>query len=385
MVFGAIDSSNADGVGEMAFNRRRMTFMRASAWLRGALRPRAPRRLFFIVNNRNHVRIFAPVIHRLTELAHPCIIADIERESGDRGARRELAAAGLSSVGIDVLQAQISRNDALVVANDWYPTVVVETMQLCAQRGVLRIGVVEGARFAHPDRYRHVDQVLGWGPSSRDTFKIPVDVVGSPIIEAAWRRPPSAAPFDFAVIAFKHPGAGEATQREWLEQTTSACRTAGLPFEITCHPSYRLPPPFVPSQREFRDLMPGAAVLITQPSTLVHEAMAAGKPVVLFPAANEPLMEFVDPKGAFEIARGPADLPALLRAALAGQGRLPGALPAVPQLPCQHRSASRRGRADCSGADKGHRRPGESCSRSLLTISATSSPKETRCFQPSSR
>lgn len=291
--------------------------MRAGAWLRGVLRSHAQPRFFFIVNNRNHVRIFAPVVHRLTELAHPCIIADIERESGDRGARRELASEGLSSVGIDVLRAQITRRDVLVVANDWYPTVVVETMQMCGQRGVLRIGVIEGARFTHPDRYRHVDQVLGWGESSRAAFQVPVHVVGAPIIEASWRRPPAAAPFDFAVIAFKYPGYGHAIQKAWLEHTTGACRTVGLPFEISCHPSYRLPPSFAASAREFRDLMLEAAVLITQPSTLVHEAMAAGKPVVLFPATDELLMEFADPKGAFEIARDAADLPALLRTALA--------------------------------------------------------------------
>jgi hypothetical protein len=51
----------------------------------------------------------------------------------------------------------------------------------------------------------------------------------------------------------------------------------------------------------------------------VHEAMATGKPVVVFPAAHEQLMEFADPKGAFEIAREAAELPALLRAALAGK------------------------------------------------------------------
>jgi hypothetical protein len=296
-----------------------VTLMRAGAWLRRALRRRGPCRFVFIVNNRNHVRIFAPVVHRLTELSHPCIITDIERESGDRGARRELASAGLSSVGIDVLRAQITRHDLLVVANDWYPTVVVETMQLCGQRCVPRIGVVEGCRFGHPDRYRYVDQVLGWGASSRDAFKVPVHIVGSPIIEAAWRRPASTATSDFAVIAFKSPGPAAAAQQEWLEHATSACRAAGIAFEISCHPSYRLPAAFAPSQREFRDLMPEAAVLISQPSTVVHEAMAAGKPVVLFPVAGEPLLEFADPRGAFDIAHDPADLPALLRAALTGK------------------------------------------------------------------
>lgn len=292
---------------------------RAGAWLRDALRFGRRRRFFFIVNNRNHVRIFAPVVQRLAALAHPCIIADIERESGDRGARRELASAGLASVGIDVVQAQITLRDTLVVANDWYPAVVVETMELCGQRGVPRIGVIEGARFAHPDRYRRVDRVLGWGPSSKTAFNVPVDVVGSPIIEAAFRRPVATTAADFAVVAFKSPGPDVAEQQAWLDQATGACRTLGLPFEISCHPSYRLPPPFVASQREFRDLVPQAAVLITQPSTLVHEAMATGKPVVLFPAGGEPLIEFGDPKGAFEIAHDPAKLPALLRAALAGK------------------------------------------------------------------
>jgi hypothetical protein len=292
-----------------------VSLRRAGAWLR-AWRPFAQRRFFFIVNNRNHVRIFAPVVHRLAVLEQTCIVADIERESGDRGARRELASAGLSSVGIDDLRAQITHRDVLVVANDWYPTVVVETMQLCGQRGVLRIGVVEGCRFAHPERYRRVDHVLGWGASSREVFKVPVDVVGSPIIEAAWRPSASAARSDFAVIAFKNPGVTAAVQQEWIEHAAGACRAVGIPFEISCHPSYRLPAGYTAAQREFRDLMPEAAVLITQPSTLVYEAMAAGKPVVLFPVSDEPLLEFADPKGAFEIARGAADLPALLRAAL---------------------------------------------------------------------
>jgi hypothetical protein len=51
----------------------------------------------------------------------------------------------------------------------------------------------------------------------------------------------------------------------------------------------------------------------------VYEAMAAGKPIVLFPVADEPLIEFSDTRGAFEIARESAELPSLLRAALADQ------------------------------------------------------------------
>ena len=74
------------------------------AWLRTLLRLPRQGRFFFIVNNRNHVRIFAPIVRRLIELSLPCIIADIERESGDRGARRELASMGLSSVSLDELR-----------------------------------------------------------------------------------------------------------------------------------------------------------------------------------------------------------------------------------------------------------------------------------------
>ena len=297
-----------------------VTLMRAGAWLRRALRSFSHGDFYFIVNNRNHVRIFAPVVHRLIALSQPCIIADIERESGDRGARRELAAAGLSSVGIDILRQQITRRDLLVVANDWYPDVVVETMQLCGRRGVLRIGVDRGLPLAQPDRYRHRRSRARMGrveprrvrsPGSRRRL---ADHRGGVAAAAAIVATP-----DFAVIAFKDPGPTAAAQQAWLEQTTGACRALGIPFEISCHPSYRLPQAFAASQREFRDLMPEAAVLIAQPSTLVYEAMAAGKPVVLFPAADEPLLEFADPNGAFDMAREPAELPALLRAALAGR------------------------------------------------------------------
>ena len=288
------------------------------AWLRGLRRP-GKGRFFFIVNNRNHVRILTPIVRRLAELSLPCIIADIERESGDRGARRELAAMGLSSVSLDELKDEIGRSDALIVANDFYPDAVIETMELAGRRGTLRIGIVEGCRFVRPERYRRVDHLLAWSAACHDAFEIPVHAVGSPIIEEAWRRPASFATPEYAVINYKIPGHTAEERQAWIEQATAACQAVGLPFQISSHPSVPPPAGYALAREEFRDLMPNASVLISQPSTVVFEAMAAGKPVVLFPAGDEGLVEFAEPMGAYDIARGSEDLVAMLRTALAGK------------------------------------------------------------------
>jgi hypothetical protein len=263
------------------------------------------------------VRILGPTIQRLIAHSLPCSIADIERESGDRGARRELAAIGLSSISINELQDRIGFYDVLVVANDFHPDVVVSTMELCRQRKTLRVGVIEGSNFSDPDRYRRVDHVLGWGLSCREAVDAPVHIVGSPIIEAAWRRPSAFALPPFVLINFKHDGEAD-ERRAWIEQAIAACKTVGIPFRISSHPRTPVPPGF-PIAQDLNGLMPGASAVLSPPSTVVFEAMAAGKPVVLFPPANGSLQEFADTKGAFEIARDPAELPAMLRSALEGK------------------------------------------------------------------
>ena len=107
---------------------------------------------------------------------------------------------GLSSVSLDELKDEIGRSDALIVANDFYPDAVIETMELAGRRGALRTGIVEGCRFVREERYRNVDHLLAWSAACRDAFAIPVHVVGSPIIEEAWRSPASFTVPAFAVI-----------------------------------------------------------------------------------------------------------------------------------------------------------------------------------------
>jgi hypothetical protein len=248
---------------------RRFEHERLAGWLRAALRLPQNGRFFFIVNNRNHVRIFAPIVRRLVELSRPCILADIEKESGDRGARRALALAGLSSVNLDALRRQISRRDVLVVANDFYPDEVIATMELCRQRGTLCIGVVEGCRFAQPGRYRRVDHLLAWSAACREAFTIPVHVVGSPIVEEARRRSASFSTSEFAVINFKRPGRTVGEQQAWLEHAIAACDAIDIPFRISVHPSFPAPPGISIATQDLEDLMPNATVFISPPSCLI--------------------------------------------------------------------------------------------------------------------
>jgi CDP-glycerol glycerophosphotransferase (TagB/SpsB family) len=69
-------------------------------------------------------------------------------------------------------------------------------------------------------------------------------------------------------------------------------------------------------QRSMADLLCGASAVVTRPSTVVFEAMAARKPVVIFPIFGEPLGEFAEPMHAFQLIHSPAKLAQALKRAL---------------------------------------------------------------------
>jgi hypothetical protein len=296
---------------------------RAGATIRGIPRTGRSRKLtqgslFFIVNNRNHVRILAPIAIRLRELSLTCDFADIERQSGDRGARKELARFGLVSTDLEQLMPAIGPGDIMVVANDWYPDEVTAAMRHCEGQEILRIGIMEGCHFALPDRYQRVNHVLAWGPSSLSVFADRARVVGSPIIEAAWRRSGSFAAPGFAIVNYKFGGNAPPERREnWLLGAIRACQAVGLSVQVSRHPSNSDPLNVPLADREFRDLLVDASVVVSRPSTVLLESMAAGKPVVLYPDIDDGLLEFGEPRGAFDIARSSMELTAALQTALA--------------------------------------------------------------------
>lgn len=318
----------------------------------------APFLLF--VHNRNHVRLLAPAAQQLRAQGRVVTFVDLEAWHSREGAVSELRRLGLSSVSIEDIATSPPSRGIFVLGNDWAPVALAGFLDRRDRNSIRLVGVIDGCRFALPDRYTKVDYVLGWGPSSRTCFKQTVIVTGSPIIEAARAR--QVCYSDPPLVAINYKFAYDYTERGaryWSASVMRACEKAGLPFIFSAHPSNRVAGPaamnysdrainwgasvmlacerigvpakswtdtalraykraglpFVSGARlsdreaapipieNIDTLLDRASVLVTRPSTVAYEAMARGTPVVLFPMPDEPLAEFEQAMGAFKVAR----------------------------------------------------------------------------------
>lgn len=284
------------------------------------LRADRPPKFVFVVLNRNHVRILAPVAAQLAQRAVACEFVDVEAETWNNRATSEIARYGWVSTPLSRLARPLRQSDVLVLAVDWWPNELLALIEECRRNSTRMIGVVEGCRFALLYRYRKVDKVLAWGPSALAAFDRPVEIVGAPMIESCLRATSTFEYPPYAVINYKFTFDAQKGRERWIREAIAACEAAALRFRISRHPNDRddtLDLPLEP--RGIEELMLGASALISRPSTTIYQALAAGVPVVHFPAENEELVEFADPFGAFESAGVADELPDLLRRAIAGR------------------------------------------------------------------
>lgn len=273
---------------------------------------------FFLVHNRNHVRIFSTAARLLTAQRVNLQFVDIDAPYTAASARDEMARSGLAWLSLRDVAGILKQGDVMVVGCDWGPPWLVECLAAGRRTGATVVGVVDGCRFGEPIRYRGVDRLMGWGPSSTRLFDVPVSVVGSPIIERAWRQQPRFDEPPYALINYKFPFYLPVGREEWIGAAINACDSVGIAYRVSRHPSDTTDELGLPiEQIGFRELLFGASVLISRPSTTIFEAIAAGVPVVHFPTQDEPLVEFAEPMGAFDTALVPEDLPPLIRRALA--------------------------------------------------------------------
>jgi hypothetical protein len=234
------------------------------------------------------------------------------------GARALLEARGLPAFPISQLGERVSPGATLVVGNDWGPPGLKEPLERARLIADVKVvAIVEGSRFGRRNQYRRADEVLAWGPSARRLIGRDVVVVGSPVIEAAaWDESRFEQP-PFVAVNYKFPYAydGIEFKDSWLAQARAGCERAGIAYALSRHPADTDPPHGVEFS-DMDDLLRRASVVLSRSSTVVYEALARGKPVVLFPHPEENLAEFAAPLGAYEIARSADELPAALRRAL---------------------------------------------------------------------
>lgn len=279
------------------------------------------RQFFFLVHNRNHVRLFAPVAHAVHQAGQNVQFVHLQELQKRPTAPATLREMRLGAIPVSELLKNLSTAATVVVGNDWSPAPLPAILLRAKVLGARLVGIVEGCRFGLPPRYQLVDQVLAWGPSSSEQLKRQVDVVGSPAIEWAasdrswFADPPFAAVNDKFAYRFE----GVATDTHWLSDVLTACRDAGITAAVSTHPG-NPEASSVSDSPDIDDLLRSSSVLISRSSTVIYEALARGKPVVLYPTPGEKLCEFAEPMRAFEIAGSAPELETMIRRAL---GRIP--------------------------------------------------------------
>lgn len=280
----------------------------------------AGRQILVQAANTNHARIARPAV-------------DILRSWGvrirwmvDTGSQRwekvcaEFEAlgdepVGLYRIGDCVHYAQPGDALLVFVMGTGGPRKYLETLEA---RGVCLMQPVEGGRFAAKIKHDPRVTLLGWGPSALD-LGVPATVVGSPVIEDAAQRG-RATPEPFALVNLKFGSIDEGAARVWLKRVLKGCAQAGVEAVVSGHPRDLPADLKVPlSPEPVADLARRAMALISRPSTVVYEALAAGTPAILVKVKGDLFREFADPLGAYPILRRPPEIAEALAAIREGR------------------------------------------------------------------
>jgi len=278
----------------------------------------------FIFHNKNHVRLAAEAIVWLQARGHEIHLFDLELLNIYQGAKEEAIKYSLPPVdAITTMGQYIKKGDLIVVCNDWDKTEYLNILAWLRRFGTLLVGMVEGCLWNQANRYRRCDYVLSFSPSTKTDFKNrrflkKTFVVGSPVIESSLQQPKDhTARKNFVLVNYTIPSDDfpRKVDETWLNRVIEACKKLSLPFIVSKHPTKAMPQGVEISTQDFSTLVRQASVLITPSSTVVFEALAHGIPVVLYKSSDQPLQEFSQPKGAYEIIDHYLDLPpAILRA-----------------------------------------------------------------------
>lgn len=277
---------------------------------------RTPVRGCFALPSDTHVKQMAGLM-RAVQGAKKVI-----RTRNDLSARKALLREGwrdfepawrASLSGVDVVLAGIdwSLEEQLLIArarSRGVPTA-------CLQESIVAFGDARG-------RMEWADVAFVQGPATLAHLRRDVSfLVGNPRYEGIQRLPLPDRPRVLVNCNFTF-GVFEEAGRPWLRSAVSAIEALALPYAISVHPRCHL------DLSDFQHLCPSgpyavheqlaaATVLVTRFSSLAHEALLMGRPVVYFNPHGESFPELSnDVSGAIVSARTRAELQAAIEEAI---------------------------------------------------------------------
>ncbi len=306
-----------------------------------------PSAIYFVTHNRNMVRIFIDAYRRLQADGIPVCFAVPAMKRHRAQAKPVLDELGLEWLSLMELKEQLRAKDIVVVGTKQAPPHFPDAIKSIQEMGVRVVGVVDGCRFAIPNRYEGVDRILVWGQSGKEAYKERARVVGSPVLEAT-RKVTGRQSTQTAVINFKfmdkHRINGQANA--WLNSVLDVCRACNLTPIVSKHPSApKVADGVEVSSDPIEALLEQHNILISRFSTTVYQALISGAQPFIYSLKNDRMVEFQEPHGAFTLSYDAEALQASLQNWQQGNTRFsPDAflnrhLSKLEDIPATHRIA----------------------------------------------
>ena len=214
---------------------------------------------------------------------------------------------------------------ALLTFNDW-GEYFGEYVQFVAGRPTVSFAKVEGVQdwLDHDtgrvrNAYLAADVVLCQGDNdvrALEGRRARLEVIGSDRLEAIWNGPIPAdvPPRVVGNVNFTY-GVQSEHRDMWVGTLRDACRSAGVPLDLSLHPSESAKYPGLAAREPIRHLMVTDSILVSRFSTVLFEGMARGCSVIYYNPHGEQVPTFHHPDGAFDIAEDPATLARHIEAA----------------------------------------------------------------------
>ena len=250
-----------------------------------------PRPVLFVCASDTLVRLLLPVADALAQDGHAFMLAKLQFT--DEAAEFELAQhkpRALYAGSVRHQQAWLAKYRCIAMGNDWGRE--ARAMVLLARRlGIPTICVQESViNFTDAmRRMRYAEHVLVQGAVSarmladRDRIR----VTGNPRYERLTLQPPVTGGHALLNCNFTY-GVEEDKRHAWLRSSVDACEAAGLDVTILQHPrdiadlsSYGKPVIRTSASTIHARLVEGS-VVVTRFSSLIHEAIALGRPAIYF-------------------------------------------------------------------------------------------------------
>ncbi len=247
--------------------------------------------VLFCPSNDTHTKLFDPIARHLSSsqfLLH-------DRRPEER-AREMMESLGISCFDGGAESLEELRPSVIVVGNDWYDG-AWELFERAYALGIPTVCIQEGCLdFETHARMRYCDYAFIQGPVMLDHVTATSHFMsGNPRFDSIATRPLPEHPVVMLNCNFTY-GVEEGNREAWIGEISSVCRQLETEYFISQHPRDRGVFPNDPVRRSHAGVVhehvADSSVLVTRFSTLVYEAMRAGRRVVYYNPHGETMRLF---------------------------------------------------------------------------------------------